>query len=74
MALGVGDGPDCSVYDYACGFFGTQSADTLNFIGILELGANTYGSSWFVGDSAYFLYYYNYRNLTMTYNLTGLRK
>jgi hypothetical protein len=67
------DGPNCQ-FEEECVFFGTQDADTLNFVPVTDPGGETSGSCWFVGDSAYFLYYYNYRNITKTYTLSGLRQ
>ena len=67
------DGPDCPFID-ECGFFGTQHSDTLNFVAVTDPGGETGGSCRFAGDSAFFLYYYNYRNITKTYSLSGKRR
>jgi hypothetical protein len=68
------DGPDCP-YDPLCGFFATGQADSLIWITIDDDpgGYNT-GGALIKGDSAYFTYYWSWRNIFRTYVLSGPRQ
>ena len=69
------DGPDCPYDPPSCGFFAIGQADSLTWIPITDDpgGVNT-GGAVIKGDSAYFLYYYTFRNIFQTYTLSGLRQ
>jgi hypothetical protein len=69
------DGPDCQPFQSYCGFFAIGQADSLIWITINDDpgGYNT-GGALIKGDSAYFTYYYSWRNIFRTYSLSGRRQ
>ncbi|HET6253439.1 MAG TPA: hypothetical protein VFE32_05170 [Puia sp.] len=67
------DGP-CT-YSYLCGFFAIGMADSLSWIPINDDPGGTIGGGALIkGDSAYFTYYQNFRNVLTTYSLSGRRE